>query len=679
MLAIDAALTLLRKYNFNSTTSFPYLFSSDDKVGLVYSYYDDEYGTLQRAKFFEDEEILEEFLKRYRWYLDNGEKNNVRMILDDYEIVDPHVLFLRNNLPMIKGEMFDLETFRVRESQVNSLEPVARTIYEAGNLLLTYDSIKAKQLKYFENAKNVNNQLRQLYYNLQKEVDMYNGKIVDRDLILQKQTAVNPGINELMENSVKDRYNQYRISPPTIEEADALVKEVWDLLSSMELDATIYNIEANINNIRGEIDVVSKKFNLVKSLNQSEDKFHKINLIKSFREINKQSEASSIILDSSYVKKRVESISRKYSYIDILDPNNLDNYIKECSFNNNYDAVALKYQKNSRINGKEDISINALATDIFNQYKANLSVDNHAMLILYNSIYRQLFDLVFNIPDFMLKSNEEILGILNKTKGINKVKSECFEKVKKGFLNLDNQKIQGQFFESVNFDTFDSFLLSMIAKIKTLKNSNKIYANGNVKLFFLVRNIDEMYTKKFLVVTNDINSLKAQITSPNNLIGVATLYKGTPLLYAPYGVDFDLDHARDAQQAFKIIETGKLEILLDMNEVNCYLDNTISHINEYVSNPTLVNDVSVVTQVALTNKLNFFKVSFSMKEVQAVTNANQASSTMNANDSFSDNANERIDEEEIKVEIKMSDNPYDEDEFPKVKENETETNDGGSE
>lgn len=709
MLALESALSLFRKYDFNSTTSFPYLFSSNERVGLVFLYYDDDYGTLQRAKFFDNEEILEDFLKKYRWFLDNGLKNNVRMILDNYEVLNPHVVFLRNNITMVKGEMFDLEGFRLREEQINQLDPTSRAIFEAGNLLLVYDAIKSKQISLFDTAKNVNNQLRQLYFDLQKEVDLYNGIKLDRDLVLQKKSAVNQGINELMEVSIKDRYNQYRTTPPTLEEANAFVQEVWDLLRSLEVDSSIYQAEASLNNMRGEMESVQKKYNLVKSLNQSDDKFHKVDLIKSFRNINFENDESSIILDNSYVNRRVESIKRKYSYINILNFYMLDNYLKECMINKNYDAVALKYIKNAQINGY-DTAINAIASDIFKQYSENINVESQAMLILYNSMYRKLFDLVLDIPDFISKTNDQILDILNKDKNINNIKLDCYEYVKKGFLNPVNQTIQKQLFNNVNFETYENFMFSMIEKIRMFKKTNKILLKGNVKLFFLVKNMNEFLSKKNVIVTNDINYLKKQITSSNNLIGVSTLYRGTSLLYSPYYVDFDLQHDKSLEPVYTIKELGRLELLIQKEDVNTFVDDTISYVNEYTSNPTLMQDITIVSELNLVNKLNYCKVTFAPKDNVNIANNSSVEKEQevvndtslekeenidinnkevnNSSDEIQekedetsiDNKEQENEEKRLKVEIKISDNPYSENEFPKTKDDiDKDKNDGGNE
>ena len=58
MLDIDMALNILRSYGYSSTTSYPYIFLKDDLVGICYAYIDDEYGLLERARFFNSAEKL---------------------------------------------------------------------------------------------------------------------------------------------------------------------------------------------------------------------------------------------------------------------------------------------------------------------------------------------------------------------------------------------------------------------------------------------------------------------------------------------------------------------------------------------------------------------------------------------------------------------------------------------
>ena len=102
MLDYNIALELLHKYGFTST-EHPYLFISEPKIGLCFIIEDENYGRLERKKIFTDINVYEEFLKKLAWMRDNASKYNVKMVLDNYEIDEPHIMFLRNNRPMLIG------------------------------------------------------------------------------------------------------------------------------------------------------------------------------------------------------------------------------------------------------------------------------------------------------------------------------------------------------------------------------------------------------------------------------------------------------------------------------------------------------------------------------------------------------------------------------------------------
>ena len=447
--------------------------------------------------------------------------------------------------------------------------------------------------------------------NLQKEVDTYNGIFLDRELVLQKQSIVNDGINALMETSIKDRYNQFKITQPALDEAQAFVREIWDLIMNLEINPRFYEAQAAENNLRNEIRVVDKKLQLLKELNDSDDKFHKVNLIKKFRAINKECERTSVSLDQNYVNKRIDSIRRKYSYFDLIDFFSLDEYLKESIFNTNYDAIVMKYAKGIKgLVPIVDKPLNEIASDLFVQYRDNFSVEEQAVLVLYNSRYRSLIDIMLAIPDFNNMSFEQIKSVVTKTKKHSKLKSECFDQVKKGFLsNPANEEIKSKVFININFETYDTFLQSMIERVKVLKNiNNKMMLTGDVKLFFLVKKVDEISSRRFFVVTNDLNSLKREITSPVDFIAVATMFKNLPILYSPYYVDFGNLYDKNTLPVYAIKENPKFEILIDVDDVKMSVDDTFSYVTEYASKPEYENDINIVSEVNKVNELNFCRL-----------------------------------------------------------------------
>ena len=173
MLDFDTTFELMKKYGYSSTVH-PYIYQNGESIGLCYSYIDEDFGTLERIKLFEDADTLEDFLKKLDWVKVNGKKYHVRMALDNYESINPKVMFLRNEKIMVEGEMFDIDNYDYRESQRLQMDDVSKVIYEAGDLLLVYDEMKGRQLQYLKSIVRLKNKLRQKYFDLQTEVDKYN-------------------------------------------------------------------------------------------------------------------------------------------------------------------------------------------------------------------------------------------------------------------------------------------------------------------------------------------------------------------------------------------------------------------------------------------------------------------------------------------------------------------------
>ena len=90
----DVALKLFKKYGFNSVNDLPYLSIYNDKIGVSFRYVDSCYGTIERTTFFEELEELEQFLKLYRKYVDNG--GSIHMALDNYQVMFPNVIYVKD-------------------------------------------------------------------------------------------------------------------------------------------------------------------------------------------------------------------------------------------------------------------------------------------------------------------------------------------------------------------------------------------------------------------------------------------------------------------------------------------------------------------------------------------------------------------------------------------------------
>ena len=341
MLDYDTVLVLMRKYGYSSTSIHPYIYQNGDNLGICYTYIDEEYGLLERIKIFDNIESFETFLKEQNWLKSNSKNYNVRMILDNYESSMPKVLYLRNEKIMVEGEMFDIDTFDFRDSQRKQMDDVSKILYEAGDLLLVYDEIKDRQLQYLKKIVDLKNTLRGKYFDLQKEVDIYNKYKVERHLTLLPDVLDVGNINEALEVAIKDQYNMYIANRPSLEEIKDFIKQVWTL------NLKYYEAQKEENDVRNEIKVVDQKLELMRSLNENLRPIFGIDLVSRFKKINDKCRKESKYMSKDYVNERLNQVNKKYGVYDKLNLFYVSDYLKEAIQNTNYDDLAIKYATNA--------------------------------------------------------------------------------------------------------------------------------------------------------------------------------------------------------------------------------------------------------------------------------------------------------------------------------------------
>ena len=603
---IDSVLELMRKYEFSSTTVPPYLFVKGNTVGLYYAFTDLNYGYLERVKYFDDMDQVEMFLKKFAWIRDNGEKYKVRMVLDNYEIINPKIMFLRDEKIMVKGEMEDIDGFEAKKLEQEKLDRVSRLILTSGNLLLIYDEIKNNQISYFASITGVKNELRTLYYELQKEIDKYNGVTIERELKLLPDVADNSGINQMMEVANKDKYNQYLVRLPDEQEAEAFVKDVWNLIMNLELNSRYYQAQYDETNIRGEMRVVQEKIEYIKGLNEEDKTFFKEDIMAKFKKINKKYESINIALSDNYIQEKLNDINNKYSYFDKVNVYKLPDYLKEAMKNTNYLELVEKYTHEEV---KDNVlSLNEIIANLVEQFN-KLTPDEQAILTLYNSEFKVYFDMILNIPGFENLSPKEIANRIAKDRRSSKAKSICFDLVKKRLEHPINKEIKSKIFDKISFFNYNSFIESIVRGLKLIKNiNNKMYINSAINLYFFLEEETEFSKKFFLSVTNNINSLYKEVDDNNDIIGIARIKENTPVLYSPYTLSLGDIYSKDNVRMAVNNNTG-FDLLIDTSDTKMLKDNNKIVIANYVSKKENIGDVSVVTDITLNKRVLFNNVS----------------------------------------------------------------------
>ena len=624
MIQIDSALELFNKYGYSSITSHPYIYQSGESVGICYKYIDEDYGELERIKVCKSIEEMQEFFESFKWYENNGKVRHVRMILDNYESYNPKNMYLRNDKIMVEGEMFDIDSYDQKEQLRKDMDQVSKVVYEAGDLLLVYNEIKSRQLLYLKSLVELKNHLRSKYFELQKEVDTYNRVKAKRELTLLSDYTES-GINDAMEISLKDKYNQYIVKMPDLGEALDFLKEVWELNYNLELNQKYYDAIREDSEIRNEIKVVEQKIELMKDLNDDLKPLFGTDLVSKFQKINQKCKETSANVSDETVNTQLDAVKRKYAYYSRLDPVYVSDFLREAIQNSNYEDLALKYATGATVDvlNKYKMPLNEVAADLTVKYREKLNVEEQSVMVLYNNEkYRKIFDVILSIPNFSSLTIKEIIKKLNSIKGLSKLKTECYDSVKKRIDLPENASIKNSLFNNVDFTTFETFISSLMSKLSLLKSVNdRMTLPGDINMYLTVDNVNDLQANEFVMVTSDLPALKDEVLNTKEMIGITLLKGGTPVLYSPYYFDLGDTFSKDASPAMYIKEMVNLDLLVDISDIIVNIDPNMTNVVNYVSSSNMDGNLTLVEDLHMKNMITFCKYALTSRTVAQTVQA----------------------------------------------------------
>ena len=177
-MTLEEAYSVGKKYGFTFNGIGPSFSLMNNKVGICLNLLDQKYGYLKRNFVFDNIDDLDDFLKKYSFYLRNKDKENIFISLDNYEIDSPTIYY-----------SFDI----ARENK--------RKIDQENKLLLL-DDIKSFLNNFYLNFDKILNEVKQKFL---IEQDYYNKLNYYKKLLYQ---AYNKSVKEniiSVDESIKDR------------------------------------------------------------------------------------------------------------------------------------------------------------------------------------------------------------------------------------------------------------------------------------------------------------------------------------------------------------------------------------------------------------------------------------------------------------------------------------------
>lgn len=242
MLDITSTLKILNSYNINSHKYGPTIYQNGSDYGLCLDIKDSTFGFLTRLFIFKEENNLEEFLKKITWYKKNNEKYNVKLQLDNYEVKNPQIKYIRNNEELSLESMLNIDQI-INDKEEQIVEYDNKNSYLINIQKITEYLVELLKIK--DNTKNEKNNLKitenDLKYQLLLDLTKYYGKntipekkAVSLDNLIPNQNAI------LLQNNAKNIENK------SLKEIENYLNTLITIAKNEELDEKhLVNVYSN--------------------------------------------------------------------------------------------------------------------------------------------------------------------------------------------------------------------------------------------------------------------------------------------------------------------------------------------------------------------------------------------------------------------------------------------------
>lgn len=579
----EKALKVFKKYGFNSTNSSPYLCSIGNRIGVSFKYNDNRFGLIERSTFFDNLYELDTFLKLYRNYLDNGKSEHTYMLLDNYQVMFPNLIYAKDDKVVLNDEMVYKTKNKDDLSELEKLKLVA------SNLLSYYVDVSSRQVKHINNVSFMKNILLKKEKELKNEIRKLSKKKEE-----EKITTIKTEYFQY-DNSLYSSYKNYLDSIREKDHAINLINRLWELNKKLEISKEYYRSIVISRELADKIRLLDLKIDYVKSLKGK--KSFLLNINKNLKLIEKEYVKDEI--EDSYVDDKINKVRKKYSFFSNISIFYLDDYLKESLLNDDYDYLANKYS----LDYSNKLNKGDIVGDLRNAYQL-LNFDERRVLTLFNSKYKTIFELILEIPDFFEWTNKKLTKYLENQDSVSKFKEECIDELCSRLGQDINKNIREKYFVNINYKSFKLFVTDIVKLLMVLKNiDNKMVLSNDCQLYTTIPSISSLKNKYVYYLTdkNDVLSIKDK----KGVLGVFKVTKGTPVLYSPYSLDFGDLYDRNSR-IIKEIRNNKISLIIDVNDVIITRDKKPSEVYYYKNVVDVVNGVSFVNDIKYSNKIVYY-------------------------------------------------------------------------
>ncbi len=568
----EEVLKILKKYGFYSVNRAPYIYCNKNKIGVYFTWQNKHYGTINRVLFFDTEELLEEEVFKYWWYLTNKNKLEIDVELNEYESISPKITYIYENMPLSIEDMKKLSN--KKDITVNKEEEIlCKELSRTCNILINIfstkiDNFKNNKIKAKELEKELNslikknkkikiNDLEETYESFEEDENTFNNVL---DSLESELTMLNS----------KERYSEF-------------ILKILEVIKSLDLNENNLKNNYLVNKYKLEIENIKSKI----ADSSSKEKKH---LFKTKRDsiFSNSSDKNKLININLYIEKERKSIKEKYNNYENLNLVVLGDFIKE------YEKLDLTlppqieaYNKDKLLNYKE------VEDNLLVEFE-KLNKKEKSACFIASSFLKPCLNILYSLN---INDNLNANVIINKliTEGYLDMFNEAF----KVLDNYVNTKIRVKYFNLLKLNDFKAFLLSLLNTIEILNSINIKIENSFYGYFNQIDdNIISIYLKNLYNIKNGLTYIGK--FNPKSII-----------YFSPISITKEIDIIPNDELVIR--ESSSLFVL--KNKLNIKIDEEIKSINYYEKDKSnLKNDYIVVGDILLKNVYKYYNCIIENKE-----------------------------------------------------------------
>ncbi len=516
MLKKEDILKVLKKYGFYSLNRAPYLYQSDGRLGVYFVWPNKQYGHLERVSYFEDEASVEEAIFKYWWFTNNKDQYCITVEFDDYEIVNPTIIYKYKNCILTVEEMRNFSAFL--EQYVDPKEELIRKqLSRSVTILLSLLKEKYKEqnetfskvTEYSENLRTLTNTFYQKlkeYQRDKKEEALESEVLIDtlddsEEVIkrLEEEFKMLTGFDE-----IRDFINTLAHCIKELDFSEAHFQNVY-LLNRYPYE---------IQDVTKKIEVLNQQLKMRKKIFKS-----KKDALEELESIDHTSECNKMIPVELFIETEKKKVQEKYDLIKEVSEEFLGDYL--ATFLESQITLPPAIHVEGTI---EEIDKKRLIATVKKAYEKLSETEKSACFVASCAILRECLHVLMSLGALNeININETISKII-----VNQ-KIDLFNTAYQTLDYYTNAKLRVKYFSILKMNSFETFMLSLVDVARVLK---KIEFKIDKSFFAYFTNVDKEVIPLYL---------KNVFYSSHKTSYIGIVHPETPFYYSPVEIVSKID------------------------------------------------------------------------------------------------------------------------------------------